>query len=64
MFQVMGDDMTLYKWLTTLEEDGVCLLTDAPCEKGQLKKIGTRVSFLRNNSYGYTASPTQHFLSI
>ena len=51
-FQLMNDDHTLYHWLKTLEQTGLCLLTEIPCKTGQLKQVGERVAFLKKTNYG------------
>lgn len=51
---LLKDDATLYKWITALEETGICLLTGAPTTQGQVNRIGERVAFLRKIHYGET----------
>lgn len=51
-FQLLKDDATLYQWITTLEETGLCLLTGTPTTQGQINRIGERVAYLRKIHYG------------
>ena len=48
----MTSDKELHRWLVLLEEDGLCIVYDAPCETGVINKIGERIAYLRKCNYG------------
>lgn len=52
--QLLTDDKTLHSWLVAMEQTGLVLTTGAPCEPGQLERLGQRVAFLRPTHYGKT----------
>ena len=53
IFQFMDDDATLLHWLLTLEQQGLCLIEDAPLKENVVIDICNRVFFPKRNYYGY-----------
>ncbi|XP_069479606.1 gamma-butyrobetaine dioxygenase [Ambystoma mexicanum] len=51
---VLSNDESTFKWLTTLKKVGIVLLDGAPTSKGELVRLGKRIGFLRLTFYGHT----------
>ena len=51
LIQFLNDKEATYKWITELEDYGICLLTEAPKESGVVGKIGEKVAHLRKTNY-------------
>ena len=48
----MTDDRALYRWITALDEIGICLVKGAAVRGGQVEKLASRVSHLSYTYYG------------
>ena len=49
----MSDDEALLTWLQSLEIYGLVMITDAPTEYGQVRRLADRIAFIRRTHYGY-----------
>ena len=52
----MRDDAALLRWLLHVEEDGICVIENAPLEQGVTRRICDRVAYPKLNHYGYESS--------
>jgi len=50
--EIMDSDTVLLHWLRTLRDDGVAVLRETPLEKGLLRQLAQRISFLRRTNFG------------
>lgn len=51
-YDIMNDDKVLYQFLENLDSVGLCVMTEAPCKTGQLRRFCRRVGFVRETHFG------------
>ena len=58
----MDDDASLLDWLLTLEQDGLCLIENAPLKESIVIDVCNRVFFPKRNYYGccFSLLPNLH----
>ncbi|RLV91442.1 hypothetical protein DV515_00014108 [Chloebia gouldiae] len=59
--EIMYNDESAYKWLCTLKQVGIVLLTGAAARQGELIRLGHRIGFLRLTFYGSQSPLTCHY---
>jgi gamma-butyrobetaine dioxygenase len=50
--EVCGDDAALHDALSTVRDYGLCFLTGAPVEAGELERFAGRIGYIQENNFG------------
>ena len=50
----MKNDKALYDWITEIEKNGICLVTDGAPQSKQIDVLAQRIAFMRRTAIGYS----------
>lgn len=53
--EIMSDDSALLKWSQQLEIFGFVMVSGAPAEPGQVRRLADRIAFIKKTHYGYVS---------